>query len=64
MWQVASLKNGRPNRTVTCTWKYIGPTPKSSGTFSMTPKVEPFDVFTDVGITTWLGTSYNNAKPV
>jgi hypothetical protein len=48
-----SLKNGRPKRmlkfarAVTCTWKYMGPVPKSSGTFSITPSVELHVILTD-----------------
>jgi len=48
-----SLKNGCPKRmlkfarTVTCTWKYMGPAPKLSGTFSITPNVESHVILTD-----------------
>jgi hypothetical protein len=48
-----SLKNGCPKRmskftcAVTCTWKYMGPAPKSSRTFSITPSVESHVILTD-----------------
>jgi hypothetical protein len=48
-----SMKNGRLSKiskfacSVTCTWKNIGPPPKSSGIFSMTPSVESRNVLTD-----------------
>jgi hypothetical protein len=46
VWHEVSLKNGCPKRilkfmhAVTCTWKYMGPAPKSSGTFSIMPNVD------------------------